>query len=64
MVDDNNGFGMKPASDSDRNYESTFNDALAQSLRERCEASGFAEELRDGSRPDIIARLPDGPVIL
>lgn len=48
----------------DRSHESIINDALAHFLRERAGLSAVAETLHDGRRPDIIVRLPAGPVVL
>ncbi len=50
--------------DSDRGHESVINDTLRRFLRERCGLSAVAETLRSDRRPDIIVRLPGGPVIL
>ena len=55
---------MTTVTDTDRSHESIINDTLARFLRERCGLSAVAETLHDGRRPDIIVRLPEGPVIL
>ena len=55
---------MRVDAKSDRSHESVINDTLARFLRERCGLSAVAETLHDGRRPDIIVRLPEGPVIL
>ena len=55
---------MTTVGDRDRSHESIINDTLARFLRERCSLSAVAETLHDGRRPDIIVRLPEGPVIL
>ena len=57
-------FGMTTANRKDRSHESIINDTLARFLRERCGLSAVAETLHGGRRPDIIVRLPEGPVIL
>ena len=48
----------------DRSHESIINDVLARFLRERCGLPAVAETLHGGKRPDIIVRLPEGPVII
>ena len=53
-----------PTSHEDRSHESIINDTLARLLRERAGLSTAAETLHDGKRPDIIVRLPEGPIIL
>lgn len=55
---------MTTASTRDRSHESVINDTLARFLRERCGLSAVAETLHGGKRPDIIVRLPEGPVVL
>ena len=55
---------MTTDSARDRSHESIINDVLARFLRERCGLSAVAETLHDGRRPDIIVRLPAGPVVL
>ncbi len=55
---------MTYIAEKDRSHESIINDTLARFLRERCSLSAVAETLHDGKRPDVIVRLPDGPVIL
>ena len=55
---------MTTSSTKDRSHESIINDTLARFLRERCGLSSVAETLHDGKRPDIIARVSGGPVIL
>ena len=55
---------MTPPTD-DRSHESILNDALARFFRERCNLpDAAAETLRDGKRPDIVVRLPEGPVVV
>ena len=46
------------------NHESIVNDTLARIFREQLGLSAVAETLHDGRRPEIIAGLPKGPVIL
>ena len=48
----------------DRSHESVINTALARLLTERVGLEAVAETLRHGLRPDIVVRLPEGPVIL
>ena len=55
---------MTTTNGKDRSHESIINDTLARFLRERCSLSAVAETLHHGRRPDIIVRLPEGPVIL
>ena len=55
---------MTTTNGKDRSHESVINDTLARFLRERCSLSAVAETMHDGRRPDIIVRLPEGPVIL
>ena len=55
---------MTTTNGKDRSHESIINDALARFLRERCSLLAVAETLHGGKRPDIIVRLPEGPVIL
>ena len=55
---------MTTLADKDRSHESIINDTLARFLRERCSLSAVAETLQGGRRPDIIVRLPEGPVVL
>ena len=55
---------MIVASDHDRSHESIINDALARLLRERVGLDAVAETLHAGRRPDILARLPNGPAVL
>ena len=55
---------MPTSTTKDRSHESIINDTLARLLRERSGLSTAAETLQDGKRPDIIVRLPEGPVIL
>jgi hypothetical protein len=47
-----------------RTHESIINGVLAQLLQERFGLPAVAETLHQGARPDIVARLPQGPVIL
>ena len=49
---------------SDRSHESIINDTLARYLREGCGMDAVAETLQQSKRPDIIVRLPQGPVVL
>ena len=55
---------MTSGSNKDRSHESIINEALARVLRERSGLTADAETLHDGKRPDILVRLPEGPVIL
>ena len=55
---------MRANADKDRSHESVINDTLARFLRERCGQSAVAETLHGGRRPDIVVRLPEGPVVL
>ena len=55
---------MTTSPTKDRSHESIINDTLARLLRERSGLSTAAETLQDGKRPDIIAHLSEGPVIL
>ena len=48
----------------DRSHESIINDVLARLLRESVGLSAVAETLHDGRRPDIVVRLPAGPVVI
>ena len=48
----------------DRSHESIINDVLARLLRESIGLSAVAETLHEGKRPDVLIRLPAGPVIL
>ncbi len=48
----------------DRSHESIINDVLARLLRESLGLSAVAETLHEGKRPDVLIRLPAGPVIL
>lgn len=48
----------------DRSHESVINDALATLFRERAGLVASSETLHVGMRPDIIVRIPDGPVII
>ena len=50
--------------DRDRSHESIINDVLARLLRESVGLSAVAETLHGGLWPDIVVRLPGGPVIL
>ena len=52
------------SSDKDRSHESIINDVLARLLRESVGLSAVAETLHEGRRPDIVVRLPGGPIIL
>ena len=55
---------MTTTAGQDRSHESIINDTLGRLLRERSGLSTAAETLHAGKRPDIIVRLPEGPVIL
>ena len=55
---------MTTSAGRDRSHESVINDTLARLLRERSGLSTAAETLHAGKRPDILVRLPEGPVIL
>ena len=48
----------------DRSHESVINDVLARLLRESIGLSAVAETLHEGKRPDVLVRLPAGPVVL
>ena len=48
----------------DRSHESIINNALARLLRESVGLSAVAETLHHGRQPDIVVRLPGGPVVL
>ena len=50
--------------DRDRTHESVINAVLAQALQERLGLSAVAETLYSGARPDIVVRLPQGPVVI
>ena len=50
--------------DRDRSHESVINDVLARLLREKLGLPAVAETLHEGKRPDVLIRLPAGPVIL
>ena len=47
-----------------RTHESVINAVLAQALQERFRLSAVAEIQHGGYRPDIVIRLPQGPVII
>jgi len=49
---------------SDRSHESVINDALAALFRDRSGLDAVSETLRGGMRPDIVVRIPDGPVVV
>ena len=55
---------MTTPTPKDRSHESIINDTLARFLRQRCGLSAVAETLHDAKRPDVIVRLPHGPVVL
>ena len=56
---------MTTLSDSrDRSHESVINDVLARLLREGLGLPAVAETLHEGRRPDVLVRLPGGPVVL
>ena len=48
----------------DRSHESVLNITLAWLLRERCGLNAAAETLQGGPQPDILIRLPQGPIIV
>jgi len=48
----------------DRSHESVINGALATLFRERAGLDASSETLRIGARPDIVVRIPDGPVVV
>ena len=48
----------------DRSHESVLNITLARLLRERCGLNAAAETLQGGPQPDILIRLPQGPIIV
>ena len=50
--------------DRDRTHESVINAALSRLLTERVGLEAVAETLRQGRRPDIVVRLPEGPVVV
>ena len=55
---------MTTPRDRDRSHESIINDVLARLLRESLGLAAVAETLQEGKRPDVLIRLPAGPVIL
>ena len=55
---------MTTPRDRDRSHESIINDVLARLLRESLGLPAVAETLHEGKRPDVLIRLPAGPVIL
>ena len=55
---------MTSIGQGDRSHESIINDVLARLLREEVGLDAVAETLHGGRRPDIVARLPAGPVII
>ena len=55
---------MTTFSTHDRTHESVINGVLAQLLQERFKLSAVAETLHESGRPDIVVRLPQGPVIV
>ncbi len=55
---------MTVSLNNDRSHESIINDVLARLLRERVGLDAVAETLHAGRRPDILARLADGPAVL
>lgn len=48
----------------DRSHEGVINDVLAGLFRERAGLNAVSETLRAGTRPDIIVRTQEGPVIV
>ena len=52
------------AEPNDRSHEGVINDTLARLFRERAGLNAVSETLRSGTRPDIIVRTQDGPVIV
>ena len=48
----------------DRSHESVINATLGRLLTERVGLEAAAETLRQGLRPDIVVRLPEGPVVV
>ena len=55
---------MTSIGQGDRSHESIINDVLARLLREEVGVDAVAETLHGGRRPDIVARLPAGPVVI
>ena len=55
---------MTAYANRDRTHESVINGALAQLFQERFGLAAVAETLHDGRRPDVVIRLPQGPVIV
>ena len=55
---------MTAPSSTDRSHEGVINDALARLLRERAGLNAVSEALRSGTRPDVIVRTQDDPVIV
>ena len=55
---------MTTFSAQDRTHESVINGVLAQLLQEHFKLSAVAETLHESGRPDIVVRLPQGPVIV
>lgn len=55
---------MTSIGQGDRSHESIINDVLTRLLREEVGLDAVAETLHGGRRPDIVARLPAGPVVI
>ena len=55
---------MTISASSDRTHESVINDTLARLLRERLGLTTAAETLHGRARPDVLVRLPEGPIVL
>ena len=55
---------MTTPADRDRSHEGVINDVLARLLRESLGLPAVAETLHEGKRPDVLMRLPGGPVVL
>ena len=55
---------MTISASSDRTHESVINDTLARLLRERLGLTTAAETMHGRARPDVLVRLPEGPIVL
>ncbi len=55
---------MTVSPSTDRSHEGVINDALARLFREQAGLDAVSETLRSGTRPDIVVRTQDGPVIV
>ncbi len=55
---------MTAPAHKDRTHESVINDTLARLLRERLGLTTAAETLHGRARPDVLVRLPEGPIVL